>query len=279
MAIDNIRDIFVPIFPGESDTSAAALYASSLAKACSAHMTLRAINVKAWVPYSPISNIAAGYVAAANEAAHAQVQTIASQTQGNKEIGPSLLDANSYVGSHAQIVQLILQQGRLHDLSVIDRSTRTLDEGSAAINELLFNSGRPVIVVPPTVTSFRTTRVVVAWDGSRQATRAVNDALPLLRTAEHVEIVCVANEKDLTNAVPGAEIAPHLLRHGIKVEVVDLTPMDRSAARAIRDHSELIAADIIVMGAFVHSRMRQLVLGGVTDSMLCNSELPLFMSY
>ncbi len=279
MSLTHLRDIFVPVFPAELNASAAENYAASLAAACGAATTLRAFAMEAWVPYSPFSSVAAGHVGAANVATRATVDAFVARARKARGIGAPLLDVESFVGSHAGILQAVSFHARLQGLSVVDRSTRLLGEGAAALNELIFGSGRPVIVTPPGASTFQAKRIVTAWDGSAQASRALNDALPFLRAAEHVEVVCVTNEKDLAGAAPGSEVARHLGRYGVRVEVVDLTPADRSAARAIRDHAELVAADMIVMGAFAHSRMRQLVMGGVTDSMLTNCELPLFLSH
>jgi nucleotide-binding universal stress UspA family protein len=121
-------------------------------------------------------------------------------------------------------------------------------------------------------------RIVVAWDGSARAARALNDAMPFLRGAEHVEIVSVVNDKDLSRMVPGAEVAPHLSRHGVKAEVVDLELVS-DAGRTILDRAKLVGADMIVMGAFAHSRWRQFVLGGATESMLLNADIPVLMSH
>jgi len=136
-----------------------------------------------------------------------------------------------------------------------------------------------VIVVPHDVNTFRAERVMIAWDGSARAARALNDALPFLQNAGTVEIVCVTGEKDLSKAVPGAEIAPHLVRHGIQAVVTDLAAQNGDAGESLRTHARLTRADMIVMGAFVHSRLRQMIFGGVTQSLLEAPPAPLFLSY
>jgi nucleotide-binding universal stress UspA family protein len=97
--------------------------------------------------------------------------------------------------------------------------------------------------------------------------------------ASHVELVSVTGEKDLEPAVFGADLAPHLTRHGIKAGELTLPALDGGVAETLRNHADLIRADMIVMGAYVHSRLRQMMLGGTTRSLLKNCPAPLFLSY
>jgi nucleotide-binding universal stress UspA family protein len=144
---------------------------------------------------------------------------------------------------------------------------------------VLTDSGRPLIVVPQGHEVFAGDRILVAWDGSAKAARALNDALPFLRAASHVELVSVTGEKELRPAVSGADLAPHITRHGIKVGELTLPALDGDVAETLRHHDNLIRADMIVMGAYVHSRLRQMMLGGTTRSLLKNCPVPLFLSH
>jgi nucleotide-binding universal stress UspA family protein len=188
-------------------------------------------------------------------------------------------DIRSAQLNQADAIDLAATQGRLHDLTIIDSPPEYFAVGRALAEELLFHTGRPVIVVPAGVTAFKAKRIVVAWDGTARAARALNDAMPLLTSAEYVELASVLKEKDLTKLVPGAEAAPHLSRHGIDATVANVDATDGDAGKALRNRATLVGADMIVMGAFAHSRWRQMVLGGVTDSMLNESEIPVFMSH
>ena len=141
------------------------------------------------------------------------------------------------------------------------------------------DSGRPLLVIPPGQDVFRAQRVILAWDGSGRAARAAADALPFLRAAEVVEVVAVMGEKDLPTAVTGADIAPHLTRHGVNVNVQTLPALNGDVAETLRNHATLTRADMIVMGGYVHSRLRELVFGGVTQSLLKQSPVALFLSY
>lgn len=171
---------------------------------------------------------------------------------------------------------------RRFDLSVIMQS----DHENGVHNDLmieaaLFNTGRPVIVVPYIQKDgLKLGRVLCCWDGSRTAARAANDALPLLRRASAVELFIVANEKTRTeNEMRGADMAQHLARHGVKVTVETMPAADIDVASVILSHSADCGADMLVMGGYGHSRLREFMLGGVTRGILETMTCPVFMSH
>jgi nucleotide-binding universal stress UspA family protein len=135
------------------------------------------------------------------------------------------------------------------------------------------------MVVPAGQDAFRARRVVLAWDGSASAARASGDALPFLRAADSVQVVTVSGEKALPQGEAGAGIARMLARQGVSVTVRSVAGPKGDAAQALREAAAAFDADMIVMGGFVHSRLRQLVLGGVTQSLLSASPVPLLMSH
>ncbi|MGH6943153.1 MAG: universal stress protein, partial [Geminicoccaceae bacterium] len=122
---------------------------------------------------------------------------------------------------------------------------------------------------------------VVAWDASRAAARAVSDALPLLERAKSVTVVSVNPRPNLFGhgEVPGADIALHLARHGLKVEVHRLEARDIDTANAILSYVADAGCDLLVMGGYGHSRLRELVLGGVTRTMLGEMTVPVLMAH
>jgi nucleotide-binding universal stress UspA family protein len=171
---------------------------------------------------------------------------------------------------------------RHFDLSVIMQSD---DEKRAnndtLIHAALFNSGRPVIVVPYIQkAALKLDRIVCCWDGSRAAARAVNDALPFLKKARTVELFIVDNEKTSgPRIVRGVEIGNHLARHDLKVDVAVEPAADLDVANAILSHTADCSADLIVMGGYGHSRMREFVLGGATRGILEAMTIPVLMSH
>ncbi|MGE7416670.1 universal stress protein [Methylobacterium tarhaniae] len=179
---------------------------------------------------------------------------------------------------YPEVVHRLAAEARLHDLTVLDLDPRSEVLSRETVEAALMASGRPVLAVPRTHPAFAGRRILVAWDGGLQAVRAANEAMPLLRAAETVEIVSVGDADDLLTTVPGAEFARHLARHGVAVTVSDL-PQAGSIADTLRKHAVRVRADLIAMGAYRHSRTRELVFGGVTRSLLMDAPVPLFLAH
>jgi len=279
MTLHNVKDVLIG-FTEDSEASSAALgYGLSLARQSGAHATALSASVKLALTHAFVSEIAAGLVAAENRRVLALAEAAAERArqQAMTEGVPCTFETVQL--RYAELVEKFASLCRIHDLAVVDADPDFLTIDRTLIEQALFSSGRPVIVVPRGVDEFKAERIVVAWDGSAKAARALNDALPFLRHARAVDIVCVSGEKDLSQSVPGAEIAPHLARHGVQATVTDLPAENGDAAQTLRSHATLFRADMIVMGAYVHSRLRQMVLGGVTQSLLRSSPIPLFLSY
>lgn len=158
------------------------------------------------------------------------------------------------------------------------------DEGDlrGLADELVFSAGRPVLFVPyagrfPALGK----RVLVAWDASREAARAVTDALPFLQRAEAVELCAFDPEKSRRNhgEQPGADAGLYLARHGVKVTVAKQSGARYDVGAQILSRAADTAADLIVMGAYGHARVREMVLGGVTRTMLEAMTVPVLMSH
>jgi nucleotide-binding universal stress UspA family protein len=174
------------------------------------------------------------------------------------------------------------EMARCFDLSVIMQSDdRDGVNNGLLIEAALFDSGRPLIVVPWTQKDrLKLDRVVCCWDGSRTAARAINDALPLLKKANAVEIFIVENEKTANEHVLRAtEISQHLARHDIKVEVKTTLAPDSDVANAILLHVADDSTNLLVMGGYGHSRLREFVFGGATRGILSAMTVPVFMSH
>lgn len=176
----------------------------------------------------------------------------------------------------------VTEQGCYADLIVLSQNSRVTDIetpiGTMAGN-ILMAAGRPVLIVP---NEFKGKsigrRVLVAWKPGAEASRAVHDALPLLVQAEAVTVMRVnpGPEEPAHNA--GFDLANHLARHGVKVTVTPVLAPDTAAGTAIVEQSRAMQADLIVMGAYGHSRLRELVFGGATRQMLQAPPVPVLMS-
>ena len=152
---------------------------------------------------------------------------------------------------------------------------------SKVIEGALFSSGRPLMLVPEGARATLTPqRVMVAWDARIEASRAVREALDLLIGATAVRLVLVDPVKGQEGHgdEPGADAAVYLARHGVKVHVVCLPGGGDPVAEVLRRAARDFGADMLVMGAYGHSRLRQRIFGGVTQSMVDDPMLPLFMA-
>lgn len=148
------------------------------------------------------------------------------------------------------------------------------------IEAALFDSGRPVLIVPYIQrTGLKLERVIVGWDGSRSAARAVADAMPLLVRAKTTEVVTVASEPIKSEETPGADIAHHLARHGAKVDLKSIVTAETDVANTILSHAADTSADFLVMGGYGHLRLREFILGGVTRAILASMTIPTLMSH
>jgi nucleotide-binding universal stress UspA family protein len=173
---------------------------------------------------------------------------------------------------------------RYADLTVVGQGLdiKNAPGDLAALPEnLVLGVGRPVLVIPR-YGSFPTLgqSVLVAWNGSREATRAVNDAIPLLARAARVTVLSVDPEDDGRRPrVPSADIALHLARHGIAAEAASTRGVDLGIGDLLLSRAADLSADLIVMGAYGHSRVREMVLGGATRHLLQHMTVPVLMSH
>jgi len=151
----------------------------------------------------------------------------------------------------------------------------------ALVERCLFASGRPVIIVPaaPEKLALKGT-IVAAWDGSAEAARAINDALMFLKPAARVVLlVGVTAEDGEERTPPTDDMIAHLKRHGVKAEAMRVKVSEGDVGRLLLTTAKDLGADLMVMGAFHHSRWREFILGGVTLTVLEEATIPLFMAH
>lgn len=152
------------------------------------------------------------------------------------------------------------------------------------VETVLLSSGRPILVVPDESGAGADAPgdwVTIAWDGGRESARAVNDALPILKGAKQVAVLTIDDAADSKNAgsSPSADLCLHLARHSILAEAHDLQSHELGVGERILEWSARESMDLIVMGGYGHSRLRELVLGGVTRHVLANLHTPVLMSH
>lgn len=184
----------------------------------------------------------------------------------------------SLVGSE---VDEVLRFGRLSDLTVVARPGGEEKGGlTATFDTVLFDSGRPTLLVPGLPATDLGTTIAIAWDRSREAVRAVGAALPLLTAAEKV-VILTARE---LGGEPGSEgepseLAAYLTLHGVNARTWAFAPGPGSLGGALLEEAGKAEANLLVMGAYGHSRLREMVLGGVTRSILADADMPVFLMH
>lgn len=154
---------------------------------------------------------------------------------------------------------------------------------AVAIRELaeavVFGSGRPVILVPPSARVVSFDHIVVAWDGSRVAARAVGDALPLLAEGGRVSVLTIRGEKSLNGEDPAGALVSSLARRGINAGRLETELGWRTISEALQETALSGGAQLLAMGAFGHSRIRDFILGGATEGVLAELRLPVLLSH
>jgi len=186
--------------------------------------------------------------------------------------------------SQADALGAVQLNARYSDLVILGQRERDAEEGAGIVpefvDELVLSCGRPVLLIPY-AGRFPDSgkRVLVAWNASAEASRAIADALPLLARAESVNVVVFETGRVGDHGEePGADAALYLARHGVKATVSRYGSPDVDIGSQILSRAADMSADLIVMGAYGHSRMRELVLGGATRTILESMTAPVLMS-
>ena len=276
-----IKDIVVNLSVGERACPAGD-YAVSVAATFDAHVAGIAFRYDPFVPGSGAGYIPAEvFEAQQRDNAVATNAAIARFTAASERAGVSaepLVLGVTFASAGDQFGHI----ARRFDLSVVGQAEpETSATEDKIIEAALFDSGRPAIVVPYIQKApLKLDRVMVCWDGSRAAARAIADAMPFLARAELVEVVIiVANERNKQYEIEGADMGQHLARHGLNVDVKQIDYGNLDVVDALLSHAADADTDFIIMGGYGHSRLREFVLGGVTRSILRTMTAPVLMSH
>ncbi len=171
---------------------------------------------------------------------------------------------------------IVAQQSRLYDLVVVPHPESGEDVSSSdALHAVLFDSGRPVLMAPRETPATIGSRVCVAWNGTAQSATAVAEALPWLHRADHIRILHAPEYQ--RRGPDAAGLQAYLRWHGIEAEAVPFKPATREVGAGLLGAARDFDCDLLVMGAYSHSRLRQLILGGVTRHVLENADIPVQM--
>jgi len=168
--------------------------------------------------------------------------------------------------------------GRVFDLIVLGRPGRAAQNPRMApLEAALFESGRPVLIAPPTPPTQLGRNVLVAWNGSTEQARTNAFAMPLLRGADQVTVLTV--EGGMTPGPTGEEVARHLVRNGVPAIALTVAPAGHTTGEAILEHAKSRGCDLLVKGAYAQSRLRQMIFGGATRHILAHATLPVLMAH
>jgi nucleotide-binding universal stress UspA family protein len=274
-----IKDVIVNLGLGPRDP--AGDYALSVADAFGAHLLATAFIYEPVIPGVVTGSIPTEIIdAQRTENEQAVQKAVARFEESARRIGVSA-ESCQLNASIAGAANTFGSMARRFDLAVVGQAEpdRPVPE-DILIEGALFGSGRPVIVVPFIQKgALKLDRVLVCWDGSRAAARAVGDAMPLLRKAKAVEVLIVSGERGKSDELPGADLGQHLARHDLKVEVKRISTGDVDVPNVVLSYAADVSADFIVMGGYGHSRLREFVLGGVTRGILESMTVPALMSH
>jgi nucleotide-binding universal stress UspA family protein len=274
-----IKDIVVNLGLGEHDP--AGNFAISVANTFEAHLLGVAFVYDPVIPGSVMGGIPPEFIESQRrESEKSANDAIARFEQTAKRAGISY-EARSVNASIAAAADRLGRLARRFDLVIVGQPERKKAAPVEVVDEgVLFESGRPVIFVPYIQKAdLKLDRVMVCWDGSRAATRAIADSLPFLQKSKQVEIIIVASKAGNNDEIPGADLGQHLARHGLKVEVKRITSPDIDVTSTILSYAADASADMIVMGGYAHSRLREFILGGVTRGILETMTVPVLMSH
>lgn len=277
------KDLVIPVTGGAADADALNV-GVDLAREFDAHMTaLRMVNLPVPIgnPWGLMPDLA---TSDAYSKLRAQAEVDVARLRG--KLG------KDGVSHEVRCVEAVaFEPGRVAahhahyaDLAILGGSFGEADSDPeyAYFGALLLESGRPVLVVPPRCkVAVPPKRIVVAWRPTREAARAVHDAMPLLVRAEQVDVLSInpLGGELGHGEQPGADIAAHLARHGVRANAVVRDAKSRSVSAVLLEHAREMPAQMIVAGGYGHSRLREWAMGGVTRELLRGAPIPVFYSH
>jgi nucleotide-binding universal stress UspA family protein len=281
-----IKDVIVNLSPA-APKDIAGEFALSVASTCGAHLSGTAFQYRVEVPGTIItaSTLTAFLDAQRAESGKASRDAVARFEHAAKGAG---------VAVSSRILEVALDDApetfaklaRAYDLAVVRQPNAEVSGPEELYAEgVLFGAGRPLLIVPYIQKSgLKLDRITLCWDGSRSAARAIADALPFLAMpflarSKAIEVLMVQSREAPADDMTGAEMARHLARHDLKVELSRLTVPDINVAEAILSHTADWGTDLLVMGGYGHSRLREYVLGGVTREIMRSMTVPTLMSH
>ncbi|MEG3788911.1 universal stress protein [Lysobacter sp. CCNWLW3] len=275
------KDLMIPMTGTSADADALAL-AMALAKSHGAHLSALEIvdlPMPMLQPWGMMPD-AATYAAHASLREHGAANLARLQSRLSAE--PVSSEAKLIEALYSEAPRVAARQAYDADLTVVAGAIGDTAESvvpHAYFVSLLLESGRPVIVVPPRWAPTALARFTIAWQPTQEASRAIHDALPLLRNAERVDVLTIGEESAPEVEASGQRIVRHLGRHGIDAHRVVRPRQGLTVAAAILRCAGEVRSQALIAGGYGHSRLREWVLGGVTRELLIGADIPLFFGH
>jgi len=274
-----IKDIVVNLGLGAKDP--AGDYAVALGEALEAHVAGVAFAYEPVIPGAVMGGIPPEFIEAQRTEADKKAKDAVARFEAAAKRAGLSAESRIISASVSAAADQFARIGRRFDLVVVGQADPDQGIQDEVVDETaLFESGRPVVFVPFIQKGgVKLDRVMVCWDGGRAATRAIADSMPLLKKAKQVEIVMIASKSAKGDEIAGADLGQHLARHGLKIDVKRITSPDIDVASTILSYAADSSADMIVMGGYGHSRLREFILGGATRGILESMTVPVLMSH
>lgn len=276
-----LADIACILRAGEQVPETALQQAVKLASAAGGHLTVKIAVQQMAAPYSPFwMSLPQALVADLNSKNRERSEAAMEVARSAAQLAGVNADVDLMLDKDGTAAESAVFACRATDLIVVDQPDAVMDSKAVVLEEALFRSGRPVLVATPKRPPLTSVgKVAIAWDGSAHAARATAELLGLFPNVSKADIVVVQGEKDLSKGLPGADLARHLSRKGVQAELVELSAAGGPVWKLLDDHCGAQGADLLVMGGYGHSRLRQFILGGVTESIVRQASVPLLMAY
>ena len=274
-----IKDIIVNLGLGLQDP--AGDFAVSLAESFDAHVLGVAFAYDPIIPISDMGGVPPAFIDSQRAEADAIARTAVSRFEKAAKSAGISAESLKMDASVSGASERFAKMARRFDLAVVGQPESEKSVAEILIDEgVLLGSGHPVLVIPYIQKSgLKLDRIIVCWDASRAASRAIADAMPFLQMAKQVDVVMVSGKPAESDEIAGADLGQHLARHGLKVDLKRMTSPDTDVAAMVLSYAADSSADMIVMGGYGHSRLREFVLGGVTRAVLSSMTVPTLLSH